>query len=541
MNKHSVSSVIIDALVEHKIKYLFCLPGVQNDDFFNVLFDKTNKLKPIHTRHEQGAAYMALGAAMATGTPQAYCVVPGPGFLNTTAALSTALAVNAPVLSLTGQIPSGAIGKGHGLLHEIPDQLSIARGLTKWAARINEAEDASELTCEAFKQLTTGRVGPISIEVPQNIWAEKATPSNTYISKTLTPIVDEDKIMQAAKILAKAERPLIFVGSGAINSAVNIKKLAELLTAPVISFRNGKGILDSRHPLACGMPEGHALWRNTDAVLAVGTRLQPQRMTWGTDKELTIIHIDIDQDELGRNGPTDIEIFAHSEDSTALLIKHLELINKHRSTRLEEISEIKANVIKEYSVNLAPQLAYLQVIRKELPEDGIFIDELTQIGYVSRFAFPVYKPRTFLSTGYQGTLGWGLATGLGAKIVKPEVPVISISGDGGFMYNIQELATAVHHNIPLISIVFNDGAFGNVKRMQEENFSGRTIATDLTNPDFKKLAETFGAKGLKARSPNELQITLKEAIKESVPTVIEVNCGAFPNPWQYILFPKIRG
>ena len=181
MKKRSTADILIDGMVEHDIRYLFCLPGVQNDDFFDALYDRDSELKAIHTRHEQGAAYMALGAAMATGAPQAFCVVPGPGILNTTAALSTAFAVNAPVLSLAGQIPSHAIGKGHGLLHEIPDQLGITKGLTKWADRISQPESASKTTKNAFRELTSGRPRPVGIEVPQNIWAQKFVGLDTYI------------------------------------------------------------------------------------------------------------------------------------------------------------------------------------------------------------------------------------------------------------------------------------------------------------------------------------------------------------------------
>ena len=198
---------------------------------------------------------------------------------------------------------------------------------------------------------------------------------------------------------------------------------------------------------------------------------------------------------MDRNGGADLEIHAYAQDTLPIICDKIEPINKKRDGRINQIKITKARLAKEYQNKFGPQLAYLNVIREEPPEDGIFIDGLTQIGYVSRFTFPVYKPRTFLSAGYQGTLGWGLATGLGAQMVKPNVPVISIAGDGGFMYNVQEIATAVQHKIPLISIIFNDNAFGNVKRMQQENFNGRTIATDLVNPNFVRLPETYGAKG----------------------------------------------
>jgi acetolactate synthase-1/2/3 large subunit len=189
---------------------------------------------------------------------------------------------------------------------------------------------------------------------------------------------------------------------------------------------------------------------------------------------------------------------------------------------------------------LQPQLAYLEAIRAELPEDGIFVDEFTQVGYVSRLAYPVYAPRTYLTLGYQGALGMGFPTALGAKIARPDVPVVSVNGDGGFMFNVQELATAVQFRIPVVSIVFNDNAYGNVRRMQQDLYGGRLIASDLTNPDFVRLAESFGAVGLRAASPAELRVQLRRGMKEAGPVLIEVPIGETPAPWEFIQLPRVR-
>ena len=178
---------------------------------------------------------------------------------------------------------------------------------------------------------------------------------------------------------------------------------------------------------------------------------------------------------------------------------------------------------------------------RRLPEDGIFVDEVTQIGFAARLAYPVYKPRTFLSPGYQDNLGWGYATALGAQHARPDVPVLSINGDGGFLYTGNELATAMRHRIPLVAIVFVDGAFGNVRRIQQERFGNRVIASDLTNPDFVKYAESFGAAGRRARSPGELAAALKAAFAAREPTLIEVPVGPLPSPWEFIHMPRVRG
>ena len=191
---------------------------------------------------------------------------------------------------------------------------------------------------------------------------------------------------------------------------------------------------------------------------------------------------------------------------------------------------------------LAPQIAFLEALRAELPEDGIYVDEVTQIGFAARLAFPVYKPRTFLSPGYQDNLGWGFATALGAQHARPDVPVVSIAGDGGFLYTANELATAMRHRIPLVTVVFADGAFGNVRRIQEEAYGNRLIASDLANPDFVRFAESFGAAAERARTPDELRGALRRGFaRRDGPTVIEVPVGPMPSPWEFIMLPRVRG
>jgi len=275
-------------------------------------------------------------------------------------------------------------------------------------------------------------------------------------------------------------------------------------------------------------------------VVGLGSRLN-QQMLWGVDDNLKVIHIDIDDAELGRVGPPDVAIHSDVRLALPLLIKALEGNEVQRSDWRKTVSETKARFAKIYAEILAPQLAWLAAIRAELPNDGIFVDELTQVGYVSRFAFPSYKPRTYLSSGYQGTLGWGIPTALGAAHARRDVPVVSISGDGGALFAASELATAVHHKIPLTSIIFNDNAYGNVKRFQIDNYNNRPIASDLSSPDFVKLAESFGAQGLHANTPEQLRQRLKQAFKSEGPTVIEVPVGEFPSPWEFILMPKVRG
>lgn len=539
MTKLTGGEAIVQALIAHGVNTIFALPGVQNDHLFNALYDTREQIRVIHTRHEQGAGYMALGYAQSTGKVGVYSVVPGPGLLNTTAALATAYATNAKVLCLTGQIASTSIGKGYGLLHEIPDQLGLLRGLTKWAARIQSPAEAPGLVAEAFKQLHSGRPRPVCLEVAPDVLAARTAVNLTPPLAVEAPPVDLDLVEAAAKLLAEAKEPLIFVGSGASEAGEAVRELAETLQAPVVSNRSGHGILSSRHPLSLRMPVAHELWDKTDVVLAVGARMQWPLQTWGYDKKLKIIHIDIDPTEHNRIAPAAINIIARSEDVLPHLVNSVSKSIGVRPSRQEELEALKAEVEERYNA-IEPQISFLRAIRAELPDDGFFVEEMTQVSYISRFALPVYEPRTFITCGYQGTLGWGFATALGVKVAHPDKPVLSINGDGGFLFTVQELATAVQHKINTVTLVFNDGAYGNVQRMQKLNYGNRVIASDLQNPDFVKLAEAFGAQGLRVHTPAELRQALRRGFESDVPTLIEIPVGEMPSPWPWVYLPRVR-
>jgi acetolactate synthase I/II/III large subunit len=519
---------------------LFALPGVQNDYFYNALYDAGSAIRVIHTRHEQGAAYMALGAALSTGKVAAYNVVPGPGLLNTFAALATAYSTNAKVLCLTGQIASPYIGRGYGQLHEIPDQLGMLRSLTKWAARIASPAEAPGLVAEAFTQLLTGRPRPVGLECPPDVLAATAEVDLTPIQPALRfPPVDPDAIAVAAQLLGQARQPLIFVGSGALDAAAEVQQLAEALQAPVISSRSAHGILSSRHPLSLRLPEAYPLWATADVVLAVGARLSEPLLQWGYDNDLKIVRIDIDPSEHSRIAPPAVSIVARSQDALCALIPAVETHNHVRPARQADLAALRADFARRAAF-IEPQLSFLKAIREELPDESIFVEEMTQVSYISRFAWPVYRPRTFISTGYQGTLGWGFATALGVKVANPHVPVLSVSGDGGVLFTIQELATAVQHGINTISLVFNDAAYGNVLRAQKERYGNRVIATELHNPNFVQLAESFGAQGLRAETPQELRQALRKGLDAKAPTLIEIPVGEMPNPWPVLHLPRVR-
>ncbi len=542
MPEMKIADLVAESLIANGIDQLYCLPGIQNDGFFDSLFDRTDRITPIQTRHEQGAAYMATGAALATGRPQAFCVVPGPGFLNTTAALSTAWAVNAPVLALAGQIPLGAQGKGHGLLHEIPDQFGILERLTKSSHRITGPEDAAATLQAAFRDLKSGRPRPVGLEIAVNLWGQHAAGDvdGLRVDPGAMPSLDTDAIDRAASLIAAARSPMIVVGGGAQDDAEAVRRLARRIGAPVVAFRTGHGIMPDDEPLSIGMPVAHSLWADVDLVIGLGTRLQSQIMSWGQDDAMKVIHIDIDEAQIGRSAAVDVGIHARLCDALPPLLTAVDTEADPNTGWLDRVADVKARRATEYARHLGPQLAWLGAIRNTLPPEGIFVDELTQTGYVSRFAFPSYAPRTFISTGYQGTLGYGVATALGVAHARRDVPVVAISGDGGALFTITELATAVHHRIPLTLVIFNDHAFGNVRRLQIDNYDSRLIASDLSSPNFAALATSFGAQGLTASTPDDLRGALDIAMAHDGPSVIEVPVGELPSPWDFVLMPKVR-
>ena len=541
-NAHmTTAEATVAALITHGVDTIYALPGVHNDFFFDALFKAADHMRVVHTRHEQGAAYLALGAALATGKPQVYSVVPGPGLLNSAAALLTAYGMNAPVLALVGQIPQSAIGRGLGHLHEIRDQAGIIARLVDFSARICAPTEAAELVARAMQAMRTARPGPAVLECAIDVWGRSAlVPVAAPVLPVPREAIDKDAIRDAAKRLAAAKRPLIVAGGGAQDAAAEVTQLSQLLQAPVLAYRRGRGVLDSRDPLSVTLPLGRELWGEADVVLGVGTRLFYGYTQWGIDPDLAVIRIDADADEPERFAPPAAALIGDAKP----ILRHLidALATEHRRpSRRAEMEERQAKM-RQRLEKLAPQLAFLEAIRAELPEDGIFVDEVTQLGFAARLLLPVYKPRTFLSPGYQDNLGWGYATALGAQHARRDVPVLSIAGDGGFLFTSNEIATAVHHRIPLSIVVFNDGAFGNVRRTQEEQFGNRVIASDLTNPDFVRYARSFGAEAERARSPQELRAALKRAFKRrDGPTPIEVPVPQMPSPWEFIHMPRVRG
>ncbi len=523
---------VVAALRANGVATLYGVPGIQLDHLFNALHGAQDWLNIVNARHEQGVAYMALGHAQSTGEPGVYVCVPGPGFLNTAAALSTAYAVRAPVLAIIGQIASSAIGVGGGELHELPDQTAIVKGLTRWNGIARTVEEVPALMETAFAKLKAG-IAPVAVELPADVLKASAELPPARAAASAAPKAPAaGEIARAAALLSGARAPLIFVGSGAYGGEAALRRLAEKIEAPVVAYLQGRGVLPSTHPLAVGFAEGQRLWNTADVVLAVGTRFHEARRNWGEPAHHKVIRIDTDPSRFALGRPPEIAIEADAPLALAALAEAVAAPG--RGTRAGALAPLKAEIADAISTRLAPQMAFIRILRALLPEKARIVADYTQIGYVATAAFDVAFPRLMLSPGYQGTLGFAYATALGARVANPDVPVVALCGDGGFLFTGNELATAVKHGIAAIGIVFVDGAFGNVRRMQEDLHGGKVVATDLANPDFVRLAESFGAKARRAEGMEAFRQALAWAIAEPGPTLIEVPVPKFPDPWDLV-------
>jgi acetolactate synthase-1/2/3 large subunit len=526
---------LAEMLIRNGVDTLFGLPGVQLDGLFNAFWARQDRLRIIHTRHEQATAYMADGYARVTGREGVCVVVPGPGLLNATAALSTAYACNSPVLCVTGQIKSDLIDHGRGLLHEIHDQLGMIRHITKSAERAMTPGEIPGVVSKAFAELRSGRMRPVEIEVPPDtLFAEEDVALLAPSAERTLLVPAAGRLEAAAQYLAGARNPVIYAGGGVIRGRAwdELRQLAELLQAPVVMSANGKGAVSDHSYLAQNQVGELELRPKADVVLVVGTRFldnlsQPRPM----NPETVILRIDIDPEEIERDITPTVSMVGDAKPALAALIDLLEQQVGGRPSRKAELEDLKKRV-NERIKSILPQADFGRAMRNALPENGVVVSEMTQLGYWSNFAMPVYEPNTYITSGYQGTLGYGFPTALGAKVGVPDAPVLSINGDGGFGFALNELATMAQHNIPAVVLVFNDSAYGNVKRIQQVDLGGREIASSLQNPDYVKLAEAFGVVGRRTETADGLQTAIEESIKANEPTLIEIPVGQMPNPWK---------
>ena len=515
------------------IDTIFGLPGVQLYHALGGLLEIPG-LRFINTRHEQGTTYMADGFARAAGKVGTAMVVPGPGLLNACAGLSDAYATSSPVLLISGQINIDRIGRDTGVLHEINDQLDVVRTITKWCSRITDPTRIPEAVHEAFRQMRTGRPRPVEIEIPPETLAQVADIELLEPGIYGPEAPDNSSVEQAAALVAKSERPVIWAGGGVIRSGASeaLLNLAELLQAPVINTPEGKGAISSRSYLSLGTAKAgqarpdldplHLYAKECDLILAVGTRFATHTL----DPDLPVVQIDVDTEEAGRNHANTQAVVGDARLSLEALRDAL-ASRGPRDSRRPEFEAFRSER-DEVMVGVLPQHPYMVALRDAIPDDGVIVVDSTQVGYHSNTFYPVYEPGTYMNSSYQGNLGYAFPTALGAKVALPDRAVVSLSGDGGFMFNVQELASAVHHGINLVAVVFNDSAYGNVLRDMNDLFGGQDLGAQLHNPDFVKVAEAFGADAMRAMNPEELNGCLKEALANNRPTLIEAPVDKMP-------------
>ncbi len=540
MPKLTGGEAVVESLKREGVEIIFSIPGVQIMSVFDALYGE-KELRLIVCRHEQSTIYMADGYARVKGKPGVGLVVPGPGVQNAMAALGTAYACSSPVLLLAGQIESKDLGKDGGALHEVNDQMDMVRPVTKWCKRAMKVEEIPGAIQEAFRKMKTGRPRPTEVEIPWDTLRSGAEVNFPGTEARRNPGPDRRNIQRAAELLASAKSPFIWAGGGAIlsDASPELTELAECLGAPVGMSAEGKGALSDDHPLSLGGAYygfGASRWAlpRADLVLAVGTRLTWLQMRPGTaiKPPQKLIHLDADSTVIGKNYPAEVALVG---DAKACLKVLLEEVKKKKIPQgrwsPSDLDQFRRNHGEWLRAKAPLQDVILKTLRQELPEEAVLIAGVTNIGYWANLAYAVRRPRTFLTSSYFATLGYSFPTALGAKLAAPDKPVVCVVGDGGFLYGCAELATAARYGINLITIVFNDQAYGSTKSDQTVNFGGRIVGTELNNPDFARMAELFGVRGMKS-DPEKLGEAVSRALEAKQPVVIEVPLPTLLAPFQ---------
>jgi acetolactate synthase-1/2/3 large subunit len=519
---------LVRSLYTEGVRVIFGLPGVQLYGVMAALRAEP-RIRFINTRHEQATSFMADGYARAGGSFGTALVVPGPGLLNAMSGLSTAYSASSPVLILSGQIPRDSIGKDIGLLHEVNDQLDCIAPVTKWRKRVLQVSEVPGLVHEAFEQLRTGRPRPVHIEMPPETMEEEGDAELLPASTAERAAASARDIDRAAEILLAAQNPVIYAGGGVVlaNAHEPLAAVAEFLQCAIATSAEGKGAISDHSDLSLGAGVWsksvlHQHLQSCDVVLAVGTRLAVA----GLKPEQQVVHIDVDGEEVGRNHKNSIGVVGDARKTLSALLDRLRKASP-RPSRKPQREALRAQIAEDGRQQ--PQDSIMKALRSAVPEDALYIADMTQIGYYSRPFWPVYHPRTFFTSSYSGNLGYGYPFALGLKVARPDKPVVCAAGDGGFFYNAVELSTAVQEKINVVVVVFNDGAFGNVARDLDEAWGGNWKA-NLHNPDMVKFAESFGVTAMRAKEPTEVDRLVKDAIQLDRPVLIDVPVGRMPRP-----------
>ena len=533
MPKLSGGEALVKSLVREGVEVVFGLPGVQMYGIITAIRDEPG-IRMITTRHEQATTYMADGYSRVTGKPGVALVVPGEGLYNAGSGLATAYARSSPVLVIAGQIPRSQIGKDLGGLHEVADQMDVIRPVTKWRRQVLTPHEVPGCVTEAFSQMRNGRPRPVEIEMPPETMVEREEVDLEEPAPLVREVPDEDRLREAAKVIAEAQTPVIYAGGGVARSNAEdaLVRFSEAMNIPVITSAGGKGTISDRHPHSYGSslgPRGalYEVMESADVIIGIGTRFALRSPSGGSAK---LVHINSDPTEFGKTHTNTLPLHGDAKATIEALIP---ILNKYgageRPSPAAAVAEARRRIATDPLERNEPQHSVLQALQAGIPEEAYVVWGMTQLGYYSRGHYQVFEPKAYVDSGYAGNLGYSFPTSLGVKIGAPDRPVVCVVGDGGFMYNSSELSTAVKYGINSVTVVFNDGAYGNVARDLDEDFGGQYEA-DFVNPDFVKFAESFGATGMRTREPADLAHVIPDALERGGPVLIDVPVERMPRP-----------
>jgi len=518
--------LLVEALRREGVDTLFGMIGSHVTEVYDAL--PGSGIRAIDVRHEQAAAYMADGYARVTGRPGVAVVTAGPGALNTLTAVGTAFADSSPILVIAGQVPSDVLGLGKGAFHECPDQLGVFRPLTGWSGRPKSAGEIPDAVHEAFAELRSARPRPAYLEVPSDLFEQPGVAAAEPRPTPRRQAADAD-VRRAVARLAGSVTPALWAGGGALRSGASAElvALAEALGAPVFMTCGGKGAIPADHPLAVDywLPAepARALLAASDLVLAVGTRFTSMATGGWTVPMPPLVQVDLDPAEVGKNYPAALGLVG---DARTVLRQILEAAPAEgwgrRASRAGAVARARAVVETEASRRFPDAMGLLAAIRSAAGREAIVVCDITTLGTLARRYFPVYEPRSFICPLGFGTLGSAYPLALGAKAAEPSRAVVAICGDGGFLFNAQELATAVQCGLDVVAVVVNDGGYGAIRDWQRRHAGGRFVGVDLHTPDFVALARAFGAEASRAETLEAVGGQLETALRARRPAVLEV-------------------
>jgi thiamine pyrophosphate-dependent acetolactate synthase large subunit-like protein len=527
---------VVEALHAEGVRHVFGIPGVHNLPIYDALLRQT-EITHVLARHESGAAFMADGYARSSGRPGVVAVTTGPGATNVLTPLAESYSGSQPIVVIMSDVASADVGREVGALHEVTNQIACFRPLTRMAEQIDRAADIPTTIAGAFELVRSGRPGPVAISIPHDFLFGK-TAAVVRGGAGRRPPCHVNEIAEAAQRLAMARRPLLIAGGGVVaaGAETELVALARRLGAPVITTVMGRGAISERDPLWHSvLPNGRATEpaiREADVIVAVGCRFAARstlglvlKLSFAADQ--TLIHLDIDPGVIGKLFKPQLGIVGDARDGLARLLEALGAGTPSAAWNRGALADVKRATGPAWTVEAGRLLA---ILRDVLPEDGIFVNDQSGVNYWAEWKWPVLRPRTFLYPVGSAVLGYAVPAAIGAQIANPGRAVLAAMGDGGFMFSVNELATAVKYHLPIVFLVVNDNRFGAIKWLQERMFEGRWGEADLANPDFVALAHAFGAHGVKVAGLDDLGDAIRAGFRADGPTLVELNMVIDP-PW----------